>query len=94
MNQKIQKNFIKNIQKPLYNIYTFLKFKIESEGVTDINLLCVYLWEYQGATQDMELAEFVAGLLDGRFTSQIEINKIYLKIKNGTRNKKNISHSL
>ena len=75
-------------------IYKLLKNKIQIEGVNDINLLSGFVWEYQGATQEMELAEFIAGLLDKRFSTQIEIYKIINKVNNDRRNKKNITDSL
>lgn len=73
-----------NLKKILENI-------IEEEKTDNIDIITTLVWQHQGATQDMELAEFISGILDKRFTNQIQINKTYLKIKYGRRNKKNIS---
>lgn len=73
-----------NLKKILENI-------IEEEKTDNIDIITTLVWQHQGATQDMELAEFISGILDKRFTNQIQINKTYLKIKHGRRNKKNIS---
>ena len=50
-------------------------FKENPETITDNNLLSVYIWKYQGAEEDMDLGEFLRGLLDGRFAKQDLITK-------------------
>lgn len=66
----------------------------DSRVLDDLNLLSGYVWQYEGALEDMELSEFVVGLLDKRFSSQLLIQKVFNKVKYDRRNKKNIAHSL
>jgi hypothetical protein len=66
----------------------------DSRVLDDLNLLSGYVWQYEGALEDMELSEFVVGLLDKRFSSQLLIQKVFNKVKYDRRNKKNITDSL
>lgn len=50
-------------------------FKEDDLCLTNSNLLCGYVWRYQGAEEEMEFGEFMRGLMDGRFTSQGAIVK-------------------
>ena len=77
-------------------LYPFINKIIEEDSrvLDDLNLLSGYVWQFEGASEDMELAEFVAGLLDKRFSSQVLIYKIMNKVKHDRRNKKNITDSL
>lgn len=86
-------SYLKEKQKQLQ---PFIEKIIDEDArvLDDLNLLSGYVWQYEGALEDMELSEFIVGLLEKRFSSQLLIQKVFSKVKYDRRNKKNISHSL
>jgi hypothetical protein len=47
----------------------------------DLNLLCGYIWMYQGAQDELEFGEFFRGLLSGQFIAPNMIEKALKEIK-------------
>lgn len=75
----------KPVNKREENLTNFLA-KIYTEDArvkSDFNMLCGYVWQFEGATQEMEFSEFIAGLMSERFSSQKQIFKIKKRYENG-----------
>lgn len=56
-------------------------FKENELTKNDLNLLCGYVWMYQGAQEELEFGEFFRGLVSGQFSPQNMIEKARKIIK-------------
>jgi hypothetical protein len=56
-------------------------FKENDLTKNDLNLLCGYIWMYQGAQEELEFGDFFRGLLSGQFSSASIIEKALKEIK-------------
>jgi len=56
-------------------------FKENEMTKNDLNLLCGYVWMYQGAQEELEFGEFFRGLVSGQFSPQNMIEKARKIIK-------------
>ena len=56
-------------------------FNENSETTRNFNLLCGYIWRYEGADENMLFEDFFIGLLENRFSNQNIISKIDRSVK-------------
>ena len=56
-------------------------FKENPETINNFNLLSGYIWDYEGAKDNMSFEEFFVGLLENRFTPQNIIAKVQRTVK-------------
>lgn len=66
-------------------------FKENPETMSDLNLLCAYIWKYEGANEETSFEEFIVGLLEKRFTPQIVIAKVSKTLKKTNKNEQLLS---
>lgn len=73
-----------NISKSKHLEALIKKAHQENEKTNNnLDLLCGYIWRYEGLSDETTFEEFFVGLLEGQFSNQIIISKVQKQIKKG-----------
>ena len=56
-------------------------YQENEKTANNLDLLCGYIWRYEGLSDETSFEEFFVGLLEGQFSNQIIISKVQKQIK-------------